>query len=69
MKATRYIVFLGIVGLFAFGACSKDETETGDSTTRSAVAVNDSTENDSTSGGGISIAINEEWKGDTMNHF
>ena len=64
MKATRYIVFLGIVGLFAFGACSKDETETGDRTTRSAVAVNDST-----SGGGISITINEEWKGDTMIHF
>ena len=68
MEATRCIIVLGIGGLIAFGACSKDESDREKGSTRSA-AVNDSIVNDKTLGGGITIIINEEWKGDTMIHF
>ena len=59
MKALRYIIAIGFIGLIAFTTCSKDETEAGDSTTRSAAVVNDSTENDSTSGG--NFLLDTDW--------
>lgn len=68
MEAKGYFILIGLVFALVLAACSKDDSETEKGITRS-TAVNDSIENDSTSGGGITITINDEWKGDTMIHF
>ena len=57
-----FIVLMAIAGMLFMYACSQDDPIREDATTRGA------TKNDST-GGGITITINDEWAGDTTIQF